>query len=74
MQSRNVVDLHGHFGEVICMSCLRVTPRQALQSRLKLLNPSFPPEGEIAPDDDANVAEDSVSCVTVPPHKNSSGY
>jgi NAD-dependent SIR2 family protein deacetylase len=42
MQSRNVIDLHGHLDEVICMSCLGVTPRHALQSRLKLLNPSFP--------------------------------
>lgn len=71
--SKNVIDLHGRLDEVICMSCHQVTRRHALQSRLKLLNPSFSQQGEIAPDGDADVAEDSVSCVAVPPCENCGG-
>ena len=71
--SRNVIDLHGRLDEVICMSCLRVTPRHALQTKLRLLNPSFSQQGDIAPDGDADVAEDSVVSVAVPPCENCGG-
>jgi len=71
--SRNVIDLHGRLDEVICMSCLEVTPRHTLQSKLRLLNPSFSQQGEIAPDGDADVAEDSVSCVAIPQCENCGG-
>jgi NAD-dependent SIR2 family protein deacetylase len=64
--SRNVIDLHGRIDEVICMHCHRVIPRHALQPKLKLLNPFFSQQGEMAPDGDADVAEDSVSSVEVP--------
>lgn len=56
------------------MSCLQVTPRHTLQLKLRLLNPSFSPQDKIAPDDDADVAEDSVSCVIDPPRKIAAGY
>ncbi len=71
--SRNVIDLHGRLDEVICMCCQKVIPRHALQSKLTLLNPSFSQQGEIAPDGDADVAEDSVPCVAVPPCENCGG-
>jgi NAD-dependent SIR2 family protein deacetylase len=71
--SRNVIDLHGRLDEVICMCCQKVIPRHALQSKLTLLNPSFSQQGEIAPDGDADVAEDSVPYVAVPPCENCGG-
>ncbi len=71
--SRNVIDLHGRLDEVICMCCQKVIPRHALQSKLTLLNPSFSQQGEIAPDGDADVAEDSVPGVAVPPCENCGG-
>jgi NAD-dependent SIR2 family protein deacetylase len=71
--TRNVIDLHGRLDEVICMCCHQVTPRHALQSKLMLLNPSFSQHGEIAPDGDADVAEDSVPGVAVPPCDNCGG-
>ena len=64
--SRNVIDLHGRLDEVICMFCHRVFPRYSLQSKLKLLNPSFSRKSAIAPDGDANVSEDSAPAVAVP--------
>jgi len=71
--SRNVIDLHGRLDEVICMCCQKVIPRHDLQSKLTLLNPSFSQQGEIAPDGDAEVAEDSVPFVAVPPCENCGG-
>jgi NAD-dependent SIR2 family protein deacetylase len=71
--SRNVIDLHGRLDEVICMCCQKVIPRHALQSKLTMLNPSFSQQGEIAPDGDAEVAENSVPCVAVPPCENCGG-
>ena len=71
--SRNVIDLHGRLDEVICMCCQKVIPRHDLQLELTLLNPSFSQQGEIAPDGDANVAEDSVPFVAVPPCENCGG-
>jgi NAD-dependent SIR2 family protein deacetylase len=71
--SRNVIDLHGRLDEVICMHCHRVIPRHALQPKLKLLNPFFSQQGEMAPDGDADVAEDSVSSVEVPPCEDCDG-
>ena len=57
--SHNVVDLHGSFDRVICMSCQTIISRQSLDSRLTKLNPNFLAElgdiedVEIAPDADA---------------------
>lgn len=65
--SRNVIDLHGRLDEVVCMHCHNVIHRHALQPKLKLLNPFFSRHGEMAPDGDADVPEDSVSAVEVPP-------
>lgn len=64
--SQNVIDLHGRLDEVICMDCHRVISRRTLQPKLKSLNPFFSRQGKMAPDGDADVAEDSVSSVKVP--------
>jgi NAD-dependent SIR2 family protein deacetylase len=64
--SQTVIDLHGRLDEVICMHCQKIVSRHTLQSRLTLLNPSFSQQGQIAPDGDADVPEDSIPSVTVP--------
>ena len=71
--SRSVIDLHGRLDEVICMCCQKVIPRHDLQLKLTLLNPSFSQQGEIAPDGDAEVEEDSVPCVAIPTCENCGG-
>ena len=59
--SRRVVDLHGTYAEVVCLSCRRRTTRDALAERLEALNPGFAEavgaiaDVEIAPDADAVV-------------------
>lgn len=63
--SANVIDLHGHYNEVICLSCGQVTSRAALDARLLELNPTFLEEVtelgdvEIAPDADAVIEQTS---------------
>jgi len=71
--SRNVIDLHGRLDEVVCMNCHKVISRHALQPILKLLNPFFSRQGEMAPDGDADVPDDSVSSVEVPPCEDCDG-
>ncbi|KAE8763041.1 NAD-dependent protein deacetylase [Georgenia thermotolerans] len=57
--SRRVIDLHGHYNEVVCLSCGRVIPRARMHERLTALNPGFlesvteVADVEIAPDADA---------------------
>lgn len=59
--SRRVVDLHGTYAEVVCLSCDRRVTRDALAARLEELNPGFAEavgevaDVEIAPDADAVV-------------------
>ena len=57
--SRRVIDLHGHYNEVICLSCGLVLPRTELHRMLTALNPDFTDsvaDVEIAPDADAVIA------------------
>src|SRR5699024_4309201 len=54
--SQRVIDLHGHYNEVICLNCGRTLSRTALDRMLTELNPNFTREVadvEIAPDADA---------------------
>ena len=57
--SRNVIDLHGRYDRVICLSCSRVVSREHLADRLTELNPHFLDsigdldDVETAPDADA---------------------
>jgi NAD-dependent SIR2 family protein deacetylase len=64
--SRNVVDLHGTYARVICLSCRHGMSRAALAERLEALNPGYPGYSEraeavgglaVAPDADAVVAD-----------------
>ncbi|CAN5213618.1 hypothetical protein BH09ACT10_BH09ACT10_17420 [soil metagenome] len=58
--SRNVIDLHGHFEQVICLECGDTVPRARLHERLVSLNPDFAlglEVPEIAPDADAMVED-----------------
>src|SRR5690625_5591306 len=57
--SRNVIDLHGHYNEVICLSCGLVLSRTELDRMLPVLNPEFTDavaDGGVAPDPDAVIA------------------
>ncbi len=57
--STRVIDLHGHYNEVICLSCGLVLSRTELDRMLTALNPDFTEavaDVEIAPDADAVIA------------------
>jgi len=53
--SRQIIDLHGRFDEVICLDCRRIVSRSSLAERLEALNPGF----EAGPADAADVAPDA---------------
>src|SRR5271163_4461177 len=63
--SRNVVDLHGTYAQVICLSCGDTMSRVALAEQLEALNPGFIERAAavgglaVAPDADAVVADTS---------------
>ena len=63
--SRNVVNLHGSYAHVVCLSCEYTTSRAALADQLEALNPGFTercaaPGGlAVAPDADAVVGDTS---------------
>ncbi len=59
--SRHVIDLHGTYADVVCLSCGDRTTRAELAPRLDALNPGFAgtaqvADAEIAPDADAVLA------------------
>jgi NAD-dependent SIR2 family protein deacetylase len=61
--SRNVINLHGTYAQVICLNCGSTMARAALGERLEALNPGFIERAEaigglaVAPDADAVVAD-----------------
>jgi len=61
--SRNVINLHGTYAQVICLSCGYTLSRVALAEQLEALNPGFIERTEaigglaVAPDADAFVAD-----------------
>jgi len=61
--SRHVIDLHGRYDRVVCLSCGTVIARSELAARLDQLNPHFVDEVvadvEIAPDADAVIEQTS---------------
>jgi len=60
--SRHVIDLHGRYDRVRCLSCGRVISRAELADRLDALNPGFAEavaDVEIAPDADAVLEQTS---------------
>lgn len=60
--SRDVIDLHGRIGEVVCLQCSRRMPRAALQDELVQLNPGWGDRvAGHAPDGDADLDDDEVA-------------
>jgi NAD-dependent SIR2 family protein deacetylase len=63
--SRNVVNLHGSYAQVVCLDCGHTTSRAALAEQLEAANPGFLQRAEaaggiaVAPDADAVVADTS---------------
>ncbi|WP_372434906.1 Sir2 family NAD-dependent protein deacetylase [Myceligenerans salitolerans] len=63
--SRAVIDLHGRYDRVVCLSCSQVVSRSRLAERLDALNPGFAEsigavgDIEIAPDADAVISATS---------------
>jgi NAD-dependent SIR2 family protein deacetylase len=61
--SRNVINLHGTYAQVICLDCKSTMTRGTLGERLEALNPGFIERAEaigglaVAPDADAVVAD-----------------
>ncbi|WP_408632297.1 NAD-dependent protein deacetylase [Mycobacterium basiliense] len=61
--SRNVINLHGTYARVVCLSCAYTTSRTALAAELEALNPGFIADAEaaggsaVAPDADAIVTD-----------------
>lgn len=54
--SRNVIALHGRLSRVACLLCGLESDREALQARLRTMNPDFVARrGEQAPDGDAEL-------------------
>jgi NAD-dependent SIR2 family protein deacetylase len=57
-----VVDLHGSLDRVICLDCGRISPREALDRRLRAANPLFDAAaGRVNPDGDVELADDAVA-------------
>ena len=66
--SRRVIDLHGRLGQVTCLSCGDLMPRDALQPHLVSDNPGWHPgDAAMAPDGDADIATGAERRF-VPPH------
>ncbi len=72
--SRNVIDLHGRYDWVECLTCGRLESRAHLAGRLEALNPGFAQAVEastsnieVAPDADADVPEDLARGFTPAP-------
>ncbi|MBD8045301.1 NAD-dependent protein deacetylase [Arthrobacter sp. Sa2BUA2] len=59
--SVRVIDLHGRYDRVLCLSCGSVYTREGIARLLERLNPGYldrvAAEGEIAPDADAEVSD-----------------
>ncbi|AQT79474.1 NAD-dependent deacetylase [Mycolicibacterium litorale] len=61
--SRNVINLHGTYAQVVCLGCGHTMSRAALADQLEAANPGFAERAErlggiaVAPDADAVVAE-----------------
>ena len=58
--SENLIELHGHFEDVVCLDCRTVIPRDHLHKRLTELNVDFAPQVlQWTPDADAEIGGSS---------------
>ena len=71
--SVNVTELHGALADVVCLACGALEPRDALQRRILRANPGWAAAGgatvdeaEMAPDGDAELADERVEAFVVP--------
>jgi NAD-dependent deacetylase sirtuin 4 len=63
--SRRVIELHGALERVRCLDCGSITPRDRVQERLAIANPSYAAwaardAATLAPDGDADVSDEAV--------------
>ncbi|HEU4947883.1 MAG TPA: NAD-dependent protein deacetylase [Kribbella sp.] len=60
--ARDVIELHGNLGRVICLACRDTSPREDLDRRLREANPHFDGQAiRINPDGDVDLSEDVVA-------------
>ncbi|MEO8304364.1 MAG: NAD-dependent protein deacetylase [Betaproteobacteria bacterium] len=65
--SRNVIELHGTIGRVVCLDCKHELPREAVQRRLEGANPEFAAfRAAAAPDGDADLEPGDAEAFRVP--------
>lgn len=64
--SQRVIDLHGRLDRVVCLGCGEKTGRARMQERLVEQNTALPSPGALAPDGDADVADEIISDFRVP--------
>ncbi len=65
--SREVIDLHGRLSRVVCMDCAAIEMRDELQQRMLASNPGWDRlVAEMAPDGDAELAEETIAGFRVP--------
>ncbi|MER5941648.1 NAD-dependent protein deacetylase [Streptomyces sp. NPDC001928] len=66
--SKDVVELHGSLGRVVCLSCGTFSPRGELAERLEEANAGFDPvAAAINPDGDADLTDEQVGDFRVVP-------
>jgi len=64
---KNVIDLHGVLGQVICLSCGNLSTRNHMQERLTELNPWLKDlDASYAPDGDADLEHSLIDTVSIP--------
>ena len=72
--SRSVVDLHGRLSQVVCTSCGGVQRRDAVQERLRAMNPDFAATADhFVADGDAELPEGSEEGFRVAPCEDCGG-
>lgn len=65
---RNLIDLHGSLDRVHCLDCQAVLPRALMQQWLQEANPNLvSPLAEMRPDGDADLADELIAGLTIPP-------
>lgn len=72
--SRHVTELHGALAEVICLDCRALITRDALQARMRELNPQWlDGPAPMAPDGDAELPDALADRFSVPPCESCGG-
>lgn len=64
--SRHMIDLHGSYDRVICLTCKNIVSRESLDARLTELNPNF--RAELGDIDDIEIAPDADAVIETTAH------